>query len=77
MPNVNYSTTTVVMIRPALVTVKYGLTGLISTTNLPNNSLLNRLIQYLFRSTTDLHNYDWCWVPPPNWKSCRGGRDYW
>lgn len=22
-------------------------------------------------------DYEWRWVPAPNWRSSRGGRDYW
>lgn len=22
-------------------------------------------------------DYSWRRVPPPNWRSCRGGREYW
>lgn len=34
-------------------------------------------LRHLIRKINAIKDYDWRWVPPPNWRSSRGGRDYW
>jgi hypothetical protein len=33
-------------------------------------------ISLYFRYRRKPHDYEWRRVPRPNWRSCRGGRDY-
>lgn len=77
MPNVRYFTTTVVTTQPVVITARFGLMGLTSTTNRRNESFLIRLVNRLFKPFNEVRDYEWRRVPAPNWACKRGGLDYW
>jgi len=36
-----------------------------------------KLIQDFFRRLDSFRQYEWRHVPNPNWRSSRGGKEYW
>lgn len=77
MPSVRYLTTIAVVTQPVVITARYGLMALTSTTNHHDKSFLTRLVNRLFKPFNELRDYEWRRVPPPNWACKRGGLDYW